>query len=296
MAPDFLENNYLSSELRVPVTLLQTNACSPLATNGIRDNIWDNFSSDSYKNLPSVGEITWYHPVTGEPRSFNMPGGGRGYTRPASLVSIWSTAPFLLNNSLGEFHASPSVEERMKSFDNSIRQMLWPETRDKDKVLGDKIPGRIDRTTVTSYLRVPSGYLPNYLKPLASFGAAVLPKLFGENGVEIGPIPAGTPVGLLTNIDLNPSGLSPADRLEHDKKVLDLLLKVKHDLKALPKNATDEDARRVLANLVDPLLSVSKCPDLVVNRGHYFGTDRFHEEPPLTDAEKNALIEFLKTM
>ena len=41
--PDFLEDNYLSAEFRVPVTLLKTNACSPLATNAIGGNIWDNF-------------------------------------------------------------------------------------------------------------------------------------------------------------------------------------------------------------------------------------------------------------
>ena len=35
LADDFLDDNYLSTELRVPVTLLQTNACSPLATNAI---------------------------------------------------------------------------------------------------------------------------------------------------------------------------------------------------------------------------------------------------------------------
>ncbi len=57
-APDFTDNNYMAAEFRVPVTLLQTNACSPLATNAIRDNIWDNFSSETYKQLPSVGEIT----------------------------------------------------------------------------------------------------------------------------------------------------------------------------------------------------------------------------------------------
>ena len=34
-AGDFLENNFLSTELRVPVTLLETNACSPLATNAL---------------------------------------------------------------------------------------------------------------------------------------------------------------------------------------------------------------------------------------------------------------------
>ena len=107
MAPDFLDNNYLSAEHRVPVTLLQTNACSPLATNAIRGNIWDNFSSDSYKDLPSVGPIKVLHPVTGEERTYEMPAGGRGYTRPASLVSLWSTAPFL-----AEQHSGHVLSER----------------------------------------------------------------------------------------------------------------------------------------------------------------------------------------
>ena len=66
-APDFLDGNYLSTEARVPVTLLQTNACSPLATNALAGNIWDNFSSQSYKTLPSVGMITVHDPFTGKP-------------------------------------------------------------------------------------------------------------------------------------------------------------------------------------------------------------------------------------
>ena len=36
-----------------------------------------------------------------------MPAGGRGYTRPPSLVSLWSTAPFLLNNTVGRFEIEP---------------------------------------------------------------------------------------------------------------------------------------------------------------------------------------------
>ena len=75
-----------------------------------------------------------------------MPAGGRGYTRPPSLISVWSTAPFLLNNSVGKFDPSPSVAARMGSFQDSIEKMLWPEKRDKDPVLGDKVPrGRPDR-------------------------------------------------------------------------------------------------------------------------------------------------------
>jgi hypothetical protein len=291
--PDFLDNNYLSTDMRVPVTLLQTNACSPLATNAIADNIWDNFSSQTYKQLPSVGAITWYHPITGEAHTYQMPAGGRGYTRPASLLSAWSTAPFLLNNSVGKFNPSPSVAARMESFQDSIEKMLWPEKRDKDAVLGDKVPGVIDRTTQTSYLRVPSGYLPDLLRPLMSPGQRFFPWLFGDDGIVIGPIPAGTPIDLLANIDLLGETTGVEDKLAHQKKVLDLLLKMKEDLEKHPND--DEEARKVFANLVDPLLEVSKCPDFVVNRGHYFGTSYFKEEPALSDDDKRALIEYIKT-
>jgi hypothetical protein len=42
-------------------------------------------------------------------------------------------------------------------------------------------------------------------------------------------------------------------------------------------------------------MDLSKCPDYVVNRGHYFGTSAFAEEPGLSDNDKRALIEFIKT-
>jgi hypothetical protein len=296
LRPDFLEHNYLSSELRVPVTLLQTNACSPLATNALGGNIWDNFSSQSYKDLPSVGTITWYHPYTGEAKTYRMTAGGRGYTRPPSLISLWSTAPFLLNNSVGKFTGDPSVKGRLDAFNDSIEQMLWPEKREKDELLGDKIPGKIDRTTQTSYLRISYGYLPNALQELKGF-ARFFPWLVDEENkiVQIGPIPKGTPVGLLTNVNPFSESSDASERLKHDEELLALVLKIDGDLKRLPANATDEDAKKVFVNVVDRLLGLSKCPDLIVNRGHYFGTDKFQGgEPGLSDADKKALIAFLK--
>jgi hypothetical protein len=296
--PDFLRHNYLSSELRIPVTLLQTNACSPLATNALAGNIWDNFSSQSYKELPSVGTITWYHPYTGEPRTYQMPAGGRGYTRPPSLISLWSTAPFLLNNSVGKFVSDPSVKGRLESFQDSIEQMLWPEKREKDEFLGDRIPGKIDRTTQDSYLKVADGYLPDALKKLPWIARIPFIPITHENGViEIGPIPRGTPIGLLANLTLLSDSSDPAERLRHDDRLFELLFQISKDLKELPKNPTDEDRRKALANLVDPLLELSKCPDLIVNRGHYFGTGAYHgpgSEPGLDDSDKQALIAFLK--
>jgi hypothetical protein len=308
-SPDFLDGNYLSAEFRVPVTLLQTNACSPLATNAIRGNIWDNFSSETYKGLPSVGAITYYDPVNGQPHAFKMPAGGRGYTRPPSLISIWSTAPFLLNNSVGrlnpnapndDWNPSPSVDDRMASFQDAITKMLWPERRDQDPVIGSAVGSQvagslIDRTTTRSYIRVAAGYVPDNLKGLVDVGQHLLPDVIQSRGIQIGPIPPGTPVDLIANLDLLDDDADLAGRLDHDKKLLNILLRLKHDLEALGPNPSDDDARRVFANLVEPLMQVSKCPDFIVNRGHYFGTSYAHDEPPLGDKEKLALIEFLKT-
>jgi hypothetical protein len=296
---DFLKDNFLSSELRIPVTLLQTNACSPLATNAIAGNIWDNFSSQTYKDLPSVGTIKVRHPITGKEWDYAMPAGGRGYTRPASLVSVWSTAPFFLNNSLGQFQSSPSVDSRMKSFQDSIEKLLWPEKREKDSdFCYSKVgAGVIDCTTATSYLTVATGYLPDFLAPLAGPLGKLFPSVFAKGGIRIGPIPSGTPVNLIANLDLLGESADPAQKLDHDAKVLDLILDLKHDLESLPGGATDEQAREVFGKHVDKLLEFNKCPDFVVNRGHYFGTSYFQEkdEPGLSDEDKRALIEFVKT-
>ncbi len=224
-----------------------------------------------------------------------MPGGGRGYTRPPSLISVWSTAPLFLNNTLGKFNPSPSVDARLESFQDSIEKLLWPEKRDKDSMLPDKLAGVVDRTTQTSYLRLPKGYLPDFLQQLVEPGDRFFPWLLDQSGVQIGPIPAGTPVNLLANLQLVPESTDAAQNLEHDKKLLELLLKIKHDLKSLPQGASDEQARQAFANLVQPLLDMSTCPDFVVNRGHYFGTSYFKEETPLSDNDKRALIEFVKT-
>ena len=291
LADDFLQDNYLSTELRVPSTLMQTNACSPVATNAIAGNIWDNFSSASYKELPSVGTIKVRHPLTGAESDFVLPGGGRGFTRPASLVSVWSSAPFLQNNSVGPFDPSPSVEARMRVFQASIEQMLWPERRRKDPIFAnDNGPGVgvIDRTTADSYIWVPSGYVPDSLRGLLGAGQRLFPFLFRNGQLEIGPIPAGTPVSLLANADLLGADLPLQEKLEHQKDLLQVLRDATSDLKG-GKNPF------VNAGILERLLKLSKCPDFVVNKGHYFGTDLQTEEPGLSDTDKRALIALLKT-
>jgi hypothetical protein len=294
LADDFLKDNYLSSELRVPSTLMQTNICSPLATNAIAGNIWDNFSSQSYKDLPSVGTVKLRNPLTGAEYDYTLPGGGRGFTRPASLVSLWSTAPFLQNNSVGPFNPSPSVAARMQVFQESIEQMLWPERRKSDdlftrlNISGPGV-GWIQRTTAESYVRVPEGYVPDELRGLLGLGQRLFPFLFRNGEVEIGPIPKDTPVSLLTSIDVLGADLPAAEQGEHVKRLLALLDQIKRELSRKNDIFSSPEVMRAM-------LAVSKCPDYVINKGHYFGTSLMSEEPGLSDAEKHDLIGFLKTM
>jgi len=291
LADDFLKDNYLSNELRVPSTLMQTNICSPLATNAIAGNIWDNFSSASYKALPSVGTMKVRNPLTGEERDYKLPGGGRGFTRPASLVSVWSTAPFLQNNSVGPFDPSPSVEARMRVFQASIEQMLWPERRPKDPIFANESGpgvGIIDRTTVDSTIWMPSGYVPDPLRNLVGLGERLFPFFVKNGSVEIGPIPQGTPVSLLASVDLLDLDDPPDEREAHLKKLGDLVGTIQKTLKRGENPFANPE-------ILNEMLSLSKCPDFVVNKGHYFGTSFLAEEPGLSDADKRALIALLKT-
>jgi hypothetical protein len=294
LADDFLNGNFLSTELRVPSTLMGTNICSPLATNAIAGNVWDNFSSQSYKELPSVGSVKLRHPLTGAEYDYTLPGGGRGFTRPASLVSLWSTAPFLQNNSVGPFSPSPSVEARMKVFQASIEEMLWPERRRSDDLftkLGISGPGVgwIQRTTTESYLRVPEGYIPDNLRGLLGVGQRLFPFLFRDGRIEIGPFPQGTPVSLVTSMDVSGAELPADQQRGHRERLLALLKTMKRELQRKNDIFASQQVMR-------DMLAVSKCPDFVINKGHYFGTGLFIEEPGLSDAEKRDLIGFLKTL
>jgi hypothetical protein len=105
-----------------------------------------------------------------------------------------------------------------------------------------------------------------------------------DDYLTIGPIPKGTPINLLANIDLN-----IADPVKTGQ-LLKVALKVKKDLHRIKsENLSPEQSAEVLKNVVPDLLKLSKRPDFITDRGHEFGTT-------LADADKRALIEFLKTL
>lgn len=322
MKPDFLQDNFLSTDARYPVTLLQTNAARALQNNAVAGGIWEDFSSLTYKRTPSVGQIEVLDPFSGRTVPFEMPAGGPGFYRVPTLVAIWAGAPFLHNNALGDFNGDPSVEGRMRAFDDAMTKMFWEARR----------PGTIARTTTRSWLTFPAADLPvlvegivprarvflrfPWLLPLALVlaavalwrgagrasgslwrrggrlagglaGAAALVLLplnwfaAGRMGdLRVGPFPAGIPVGVISNLDphASPTRLLPAMWRMHR-----VMSRIESE------GLADEDAARLLeAEAAPALRALSKSPDWVEDRGHYFASG-------LSDEDKRGLIEFLKT-
>ena len=367
--PEFWKGNYLSTDRRVPVSLIGTNAGRALATNGIADHMWADFTSDTYKQLPPVGQIPIYNPYKpGKPNetfndSFAAPGGGRGYYRPASLVSIWATAPYLHNNSVGIFNGDPSVKGRMEAFEDGIRKLLVQAKKDendsrswevlvaeaaKKRYLGykdeslkwrapdldgadparlEKDHGLIWRTSEETSIQIPGSQLGDLASRLTGlqiplldqipwalpaliaiagfillyfWSRSLLIRIFGyllllvsiviagwfvvilKGDLKIGPIPAGMPVDLLTNLD--------PDKMDKSVAALKQAVWVTKELKKLDPNKKEDQqkAERLRNKLGEALLEASKCPDLLMDRGHYTAA-------ALTPTEQQDLIDLIKT-
>jgi hypothetical protein len=169
---DFFDDNFLSDDNRYPIVsadwrfAIGTNSKRALGTNAGAGHIWNDFSSKTYKELPSPGSVHLYNPLDpSKPIDFHFPE-GKGYYRVPSLIGVWATAPLLHNNALGVRTDDPSVAGRLRAFEEAMDEMFHPDRRRGVR--------SIKRTTVDSTL------------PL---GRVTL------------RIPAGTPVDLIANID-----------------------------------------------------------------------------------------------
>jgi hypothetical protein len=126
-----------------------------------------------------------WNPFAGKEESWQPPGGGRGYYRPASLVGIWATAPFLHNNSVGRFTNDPSVAGRLTAFDDAITKLIVPGANDaeaasarwaqgtdlngasEDRLRRDR--GLIWRLPRDVTFRIPASYLPLFVSSATGF-------------------------------------------------------------------------------------------------------------------------------
>jgi hypothetical protein len=327
-----------------------------MATNGMTGHMWEDFTSDDYRKMPSVGSIEYFDPFSKsfqkfEPRhktpdGVETGGGGPGYYRPASLIAVWATAPFLHNNSLGHFTNDPSVQGRLEAFDDAIHKLLYLERRaqSSDYASPDRLAkdhGLIWRTPCETWLDIRGTDVPLYLRrlplpdwvlnlseQLTGMGSlrAVVPLILilaalvillwvrgpgvrmwwwrrsayglivialavgflaylddgGLGDLRIGPIPEGTPVNLIAN--LNPDAPEPVMK-KALRDTLDGIAEIQN------RHLVGSQKQDVIDKKIGPaLMSVSKCPDFVMDKGHFYPW--FND---MTPKDKEALIELLKT-
>ena len=238
--PNFLERNFLSDDRRYPIVhsdwrfAIGTNLKRAVATNARAGHIWQDFSSRTHKELPSPGTALLYNPFQpAQPIPFRIPDGA-GYYRVPSLIAVWATAPLLHNNSVGTPTNDPSIEGRLRAFEDAMNKMFHPELRDGLR--------SIRRTSDPSVLKL------------------------GKIQLRI---PAGTPVDLIANINLRSVLREPehsvlsalAAALEHPVKAVRLA-------EALHTGQPDAE----VLELAERLVALNGAPDFIEDHGHEFGS------------------------
>ncbi len=364
----FLPGNTLSDDVRYAFNYpgMNINAARSLATNAVDGDIWANFSSKDYKALPPLGFMKIVNPLGpgGSPitTEFVAPGGGRGYYRTAALNSMWATAPYLHNNSVGSPpYLNPdspdtvvdpkaiTIEGRLAMFEDGMDQLLNPAKRrpmikltTADSSLIKGMPG-VERMITASVLGLAKGSIddvirqvvndefaksglpvaskpalsdatdellarlrpdvnpPLLINDLAAFNRGIGAKIDGHIKAIIaeklqvnqaiakllGSIQAKIEQAIITEVQKLAGVLASKFTIPKGTP-LNLMLnlpigKVPYALKAYLKFKDDPQ------QLAKALLDLSDCPDLVENHGHTYGSE-------LSDADKRALIEYLKTL
>ena len=267
---DFLKDNYLSDDQRYPTSELGTNVLRAMGTNAMAGNTWGQMSSQTYKDLRAPTELVEDRDADGKPIPLYNPLTGKhdikftahkSFYRTPTLVSIWATAPYLNNNSVGIYTGDPSIAGRMAAYEDGMTKLLWPETR-----LGTK---SILVTTEDSTL---PDLFPMLKKLLPEF--ADLPDL----DLDLLRVPKGTPINLLMNVH-------PKDIKAVLQAYVDGVLQGQPRTKFSELRIKNRDA--ALQRMMEKLLEVNMSPDFIEDRGHTYGHD-------LSDQDKQALIEYMK--
>jgi len=105
-----LRLDWLGNDQATPVSEVGTFPCRALHSNHMEGHIWQEYGSETYRGRAL------------DPNLRDPSGGGRGYYRNISLLSVWAHAPFMHNNSIGpelcgqpangddDFYRSPWVD------------------------------------------------------------------------------------------------------------------------------------------------------------------------------------------
>jgi hypothetical protein len=291
-----LRLDFLSNELPVPASQVGTYAGRALHSNHMASRIWDQYASFTLHERP-----------VDPARKEVMKGGGRGYYRPPSLLSVWAYAPFMHNNAMGpeacgkptnkdtDFYSSPyvdanekplanappcvpyevSVEGRYRLFKGSIEELLNPSRRVPKVNL-------VDRDIIVD------------IAPDMKIGGI-------ETGLSL-KLPAGSPAILLNSLRvkdlIQDITLSRRDPTKLEAKYRDILtvgqfnelmngLDQLHAMLIPTRGHLTLDITQTQRDFIQKYYS--NVLGHVENAGHTFGAD-------LSEREKQALIAFLATL
>jgi len=267
---DFLKDNYLSDDERHPVSELGTNAQRAMGTNAMAGHTWGQMSSQTYKDQRAATELLQDRDANGKPIPLYDPlngkydltfSGNKSFYRTPTLVSIWATAPYLHNNSVGIYTGDPSVAGRMAAYDDGMTKLLWPDQR-----LGIKsMKVTTDDSTLPDLFPMLKEALPEF---------ADLPDL----SANLLHVPTGTPINLIMNLD-------PKDVKAVLQAYVDGVLQGQPRAKFAELQTKNHAV--AVRMMMRKMLEVNVCPDFIEDRGHTYGSR-------LSNDDKRALIEYMK--
>lgn len=198
-----LGQDWLANDEPVPFHIVGTNKCRALHDNHGTGHIWEEFSSETYKQRPPAGSVKQVVnrmvPLVGgkEWGGEREIAGGSGYLRNFSLLSVWATAPFLHNNAIGELTylkngaIDYTVRGRVQQFELAYEELM---TSDNPK---DQ-PHRPQKIGVTDR------------------DIKLAPREDGQGPIKL-PVPAGTPIAHFASSDPHAPLFMKCDDLVENK-------------------------------------------------------------------------------
>ncbi len=114
-----LRLDWLGNDRRTSVHEVRTFPCRALHSNHMAGHVWQEYGSQTLREQAKDQDLG------------DLSGGGRGYYRNISLVSVWAHAPFMHNNAVGpelcgqpankdnDFYRSPYVDESGKPLEGA---------------------------------------------------------------------------------------------------------------------------------------------------------------------------------
>ncbi|HEX4873243.1 MAG TPA: hypothetical protein VFV27_13105 [Nevskiaceae bacterium] len=179
--------DWLGNDERVPFHIIGTNSCRALHDNHNEGHIWEEFSSEDYKQSASPGSVKQVTnrmvPLLGGIEMGERKiEGGPGYYRNISLLSVWATSPFLHNNAIGELTTLAdgktldyTVRGRIRQFEQAYDELMMSDNP-KDS------PHRRPKTSVTGV------------------DIKIAPREDMQGPIKL-PVPAGTPIAHFASSD-----------------------------------------------------------------------------------------------